>query len=251
MRFRAEVVRFAVFLRVADDRFRADVVAFLRVDVAFRRVDPVFLRADVAFRRVDAVFLRAAVVARLRVGVAFLRVDAVFFRADVVVFRAVRVVFLRVEPAFLRVDPAFFRAADVAFRRVDAVFLRALDAFFRAEPVLFRVPLDRALRVDAERPPDSELSSSDSSSPISFFATATAAGTAIPSAAPVATFCGVDRPPFSSSSTAITHLRSSIRVVERLDEARHDALPHDLGRLLRQELSGRLCRLLGKRNERA
>jgi hypothetical protein len=55
----------------------------------------------------------------------------------------------------------------------------------------------------------------------------------MPSAAPVATFCGVERPPFSSpfssSSIAITHLRSSVRVVERLDEARHDALPHDLG----------------------
>jgi hypothetical protein len=104
------------------------------------------------------------------------------------------VVFLRVLDAF-RAGPAFvLRAVDVVLR--PAVFVFA-DAFFAA-------PLAdlRALAVLRAAERVLRFGVSFESSPISFFATVTAAGIATPIAAPVTTFLGVDIP--SSSRAMVT-----------------------------------------------
>jgi hypothetical protein len=123
----------------------------------------------------------------------------------------------------------------------------------------------------------SESESSSSSPPTSFFATPTAAGMATPIAAPAITFFGVDRPPLSvpsssidepsssadepSSSAAITHLlsraaigasccRSTLRLVERVDEPWHDAIPHEVGAALGEVAARGVRGVLRERDER-
>src|SRR5207248_2625974 len=88
----------------------------------------------------------------------------------------------------------------------------------------------------------------------SFLATAAAAGTATPSAAPAATFLPVDMPSFSASSMLdlLGRKRSApaARLVEALDEARDDVLADEIGPVLREVLAGGAGRILGGRNER-
>jgi hypothetical protein len=118
-----------------------------------------------------------------------------------------------------------------------------------------RLPLDplrdRLPCEPPELPRSDEPSSGLSSSlpPISFLATPTAAGTATPRAAPAAIFFPVDIPPSCESCSAIVSSLFSPRlaaagVVERLDEARDDAVPHDLGCVLGHEGPCRAGRVL-------
>ena len=104
---------------------------------------------------------------------AFLAPELTFLRADDAVFLAAVVVFLAVEVFFFRpVDVAFFAAA-VTFLRAE----EALPVDLRAEEVFLAVR--RPLLWSPE---------SSSESPISFFATPTAAGIATPSAVPATIF---------------------------------------------------------------
>ena len=110
-------------------------------------------------------------------------------------------------------------------------------------------------------------SSSSSPLPSSFLATPTAAGTAIPTAAPATTFFPVDIPPCSLSfsisslsfsicslSLSISSLRSSLswsapsaRLVERVDEARDDPLAEDVRAVVGDVLARGPCSILGGR----
>lgn len=84
----------------------------------------------------------------------------------------------------------------------------------------------------------------------SFLATAAAAGTATPSAAPAATFFPVDIPSFPSTSFIWTSSIGgasafALRLVERLDELRHDPLANDVGAVVGDPLAGGSGRILG------
>ena len=97
-----------------------------------------------------------------------------------------------------------------------------------------------------------------SSPPSSFFPTPTAAAVASPTAAPAATFFGVDMP--SPSSPPLVSLSDiclspfsragSARLVEPLDEFRDDLFLDHVRTVLGKELSGRSGRVGGKGHER-
>jgi hypothetical protein len=105
----------------------------------------------------------------------------------------------------VRADFAVLAPPDFDFVEDRPPLLEALRDF---------VPDERLRPLDDEPPPrPSSSPSPESPSPISFFATPTAAGIATPNAAPATTLCVVDRPsvslsfPSCSSSAAMVHLR--------------------------------------------
>jgi hypothetical protein len=190
------VARFRLVVFPADDFERDFVVAFLAVaflELAF--LDVAFL-FEVAFAFVFVlVFVLVFVFDE-----AFRARDVADVRADEAFFRVLDAALLPAADVFFLRDVAFFRPADAAFFPADVTFLRA-------EEVL---PVDR-------RPVLLESSLPEPLSPISFFATPTAAGIATPSAVPATIFWGVVSPP-SSSSRAMVHLLApaSARSISRL-----------------------------------
>jgi hypothetical protein len=90
-----------------------------------------------------------------------------------------------------------------------AVLLRFEDAVVVLRRVVpdLRAPVERAL-VPLSLSLSPSLSSSWSPPPSSFFATTAAAGTARPIAVPATTFCGVERPSFSSWSSSLAMVDS-------------------------------------------
>jgi hypothetical protein len=118
----------------------------------------------------------------------------VFFRAPVALFFALDVAAVRFLDALLLAVVVF----DLVF-----VFVLAFVLDFALGDVFERVRLLAGERRRVDRPSDS-WSLSSSPLPISFFATAAAAGTASPIAAPATTFLGVVRP--SDSLFAISRL---------------------------------------------
>jgi hypothetical protein len=149
------------------------------------------------------------------------------------------------------------REAAERVREADELRVRDLPvllAFVRREPLAreldppLRAPALRREAAVARRPADSRSGSSDdSSSPISFFATPTAAGIATPTAAPAATFFVVDIPSCSCSGS-ISHLHCSTFRSSPLARARiacaFVGLTRFLGLLL-GTASGRADHLLG------
>jgi hypothetical protein len=128
--------------------------------------------------------------------------------------------------------------------------LLAREAVERARERLELEPLrDRCPDERRRLPPPCWFLPSSSSLPSSFLPTATAAGTATPTAAPAATFLRVDMPSFPSSISAISTSSSlsgqlpPLASLNELDEAGHDLLANKLGPVFGEVLAGRSGRV--------